>query len=181
MENMEKNIYVDEVTGEAVIFDKADGLFPTGVYLTRERVPSQKLKKMLWIYYVKGEIRGKEVKANFAPSGKDDVATFTNLDIIFGTENTAQIYEKRTTTERNEKKVTYISYQVYWQDEFGEDFIATVKPQKDSDKSIFEYLCKRVKKLAEVEAAEAAQSAEGGDVPTSPETPAEKPEKNKKG
>lgn len=179
MENMEKVVYVDEVTGEAVVFDGADGRTFTGVYLTRERVPSQKLKKMLWVYFVEGEIRGKEVKANFAPQSKDDVMTFTNLDIIFDGD-TAPIYEERSTYKNKDgQKVTRTSYKVIYVDEFGDEFTATVTPQKDSDKAIFEYLCRRAKKIAEQEAEKAAQNANSGDV--TPETPpAETPGKKNK-
>lgn len=178
MENMEKNVYVDEVTGEVVSFDNADGRTFTGVYLTRKRVPSQKLKKMLWVYFVKGVIRGKEVKANFAPQSKDDIMTFTNLDIIFGEEDTAPIYiEKSSYKNKDGQLQIRTSYKVVCEDEFGEEFTATIIPQKDSDKSIFDYLCRRAKKIAEQEAA----ASQTSDVPVdaNPETPAVKPENKK--
>lgn len=180
MENLKNEVvYVDEVTGEAVVFDKADGRTFTGVYLKRERVPSQKLKKMLWIYYVEGEIKGKKVKANFAPQSKDDVMTFTNLDIIFEGD-TAPIYCEKSSYKTKEGQVrTTTVYKVITTDEFDEEFSATVIPQKDSDKAIFDYLCRRAKKLAEQEAEKAALTADGGDV--TPETPpAETPGKKNK-
>ena len=180
MENKENNVYVDEVTGEVVSFDKADGRTFTGVYLTRKRVPSQKLKKMLWVYFVEGEIRGKQVKANFAPQSKDDIMTFTNLDIIFGEEDTAPIYiEKSSYKNKDGQLQVRTSYKVVCEDDLGEEFTATIIPQKDSDKSIFDYLCRRAKKIAEKEAAAAQPTDAPGEVAA--EQPTDKPDKKNKG
>ena len=180
MENMEKNYIVDPETGAVTFFDEGDGIFETGVNLVRERTPSQKLRKMIWVYKVKGELRGKIREADMVPKSKDDIGGFEKLDDVFNGSDSMPLYEVRSSFEgKNGKLVKNVHYMVKDVDEFGIELVALVKPKKDSDQGTLDYLIARARKLKEMELEKASVTVDGGD--ETPETPpAETPGKKNK-
>ena len=100
-----------------------------------ERDTYEKNGKQYFSYFVKGNVRGKDVKASVMPL---DIGGYTVLDIVFGNEMKAELvlnpYEIK-----DEKTGTVMSgntYSVRSVDENGEIYECRIKPAKNSDKSL---------------------------------------------
>ena len=100
-----------------------------------EREIYEKNGKSFYTYFVKGNVRGKEVKISVTPP---DIGGYTVLDIVFGNENSVELalnpYEIK-----DEKTGTVMSgntYSVRSVDENGEIYECRIKPAKNSDKSL---------------------------------------------
>lgn len=87
-------------------------------------------------YYIKGVVRGREVKIGIAPPNKEtDKGGYTVLDLVFGEADKAELvlvpYEIRD--EKTGKVVKGNSYLVRTVDENGEVYECPVKPSRTSD------------------------------------------------
>lgn len=100
-----------------------------------------KNEKEFYAYFVKGLIKGKEVKANIVPS---DFGGYTLLDLIFTDNDNAELLA--TPFEFKEEAtgniINGVSYFVNLVDTDGEVIECKVKPAKSSDKSIIKLLMK---------------------------------------
>ena len=94
-------------------------------------------------YYIKGVVRGREVKIDLAPPNKDtDMGGYAVLDIVFGNADKAELvlvpYEIRD--DKTKKVVKGNSYVVRSVDEDGRVYECPVKPARTSDKSLLNML-----------------------------------------
>ena len=104
-----------------------------------ERETFEKDGKTYFSYFIKGKVRGKEVKVAIVPPDKGG---YTVLDIVFGAEMQAELtltpYEiKDDSTGRVIKGNTYGVKSV---DENGEIYECKIKPYRDSDKTLLNML-----------------------------------------
>lgn len=104
-----------------------------------ERETFEKDGKTYFSYFIKGKVRGKEVKVAIVPPDKGG---YTVLDIVFGAEMQAELtltpYEiKDDSTGRVIKGNTYGVMSV---DENGEIYECKIKPYRDSDKTLLNML-----------------------------------------
>lgn len=105
-----------------------------------ERETYEKNEKTYFSYFVRGTVRGKEVKAVLSPS---DFGGFTVLDLIFDINSKPQLIEvPYEFTDANGNSVKGESLAVSVTDETGEKFECKVKPNKASDKTILAMLMK---------------------------------------
>ena len=109
--------------------------------LVLERETYQKDGQDFFSYFVKGKIRGKEVKARMSPS---DMGGYDLLDIVFLTDETAElVITPGEMKDENGNTINFISYECRNVDkETGEMYSAKIKPQRASDKAILEMLAK---------------------------------------
>ena len=94
-------------------------------------------------YYIKGVVRGREVKIDVAPPNKDtDMGGYTVLDIVFcGADRADLIVEPFEITDEKTKQVIKGNrYIVRTVDEDGKVYECTVKPARTSDKSLLNML-----------------------------------------
>ena len=100
-----------------------------------EREIYEKNGKQYFSYFVKGNIRGKEVKANVMPL---DFGGYAVLDIVFGDENSVNLvlnaYEIKD--EKTGNVMRGNTYSVRSTDENGEIYECRIKPAKNSDKAL---------------------------------------------
>ena len=100
-----------------------------------ERETYEKNGKQYFSYFVKGNVRGKDVKASVMPL---DIGGYTVLDIVFGNEMKAELvlnpYEIKD--EKTETVMSGNTYSVRSVDENGEIYECRIKPAKNSDKSL---------------------------------------------
>lgn len=106
-----------------------------------ERETFEKDGKTYFSYFIKGQIRGKDVRVAVIPPDKGGYAV---LDIVFGSEMKANLsinpFEiKDEITGRVIKGNTY-SVQTF--DENGEIYECNVKPYRNSDKTLLNMLIK---------------------------------------
>lgn len=93
-------------------------------------------------YFIKGIVRGKEVKIQICPPNKEtDFGGYTVLDIVFGDKNVAELvvtpYEMK---DENGNVRTGNTYGVRSVDEDGEIYECKVKPSRTSDKALINML-----------------------------------------
>lgn len=100
-----------------------------------ERETYEKNGKQYFSYFVKGNVRGKDVKASVMPL---DIGGYTVLDIVFGNEMKADLvlnpYEIKD--EKTGSVMSGNTYSVRTVDENGEIYECRIKPAKNSDKSL---------------------------------------------
>lgn len=101
--------------------------------------------KQYWAYITKGQVRGRDVKIDFAPKDKGG---YEPLDIVFSINDKAElVMTKETMTDANGTKTSYTSYKVRNADELGE-LECGVKPSRDSDKALLTMLINQLKATA---------------------------------
>lgn len=101
--------------------------------------------KQYWAYVLKGQVRGRDVKVDFAPKDKGG---YEPLDIVFSIDTKAElIMTTETMTDANGKQTKYVSYKVRNADELGE-LECGVKPSRDSDKALLTMVINQLKATA---------------------------------
>lgn len=101
--------------------------------------------KQYWAYVLKGQVRGRDVKVDFAPKDKGG---YEPLDIVFSISPTAELIMcNETMTDANGKTTKYTSYKVRNKDELGE-LECGVKPTRDSDKALLTMVINQLKATA---------------------------------
>ena len=103
-----------------------------------ERETFEKDGKTYFSYFIKGNVRGKEVKVAIIPPDKGG---YTVLDIVFGEAMQAEL--KITPFEIKGEDGNVIkgnTYAVFTKDESGEVYECSVKPFRNSDKALLNML-----------------------------------------
>lgn len=101
--------------------------------------------KQYWAYILKGNVRGRAVKVDFAPKDKGG---YEPLDIVFSIKDNAElIMSTETMTDANGKRTSYVSYKVRNEGELGV-LECGVKPSKDSDKALLTMIINQLKAMA---------------------------------
>ena len=104
-----------------------------------ERETYEKEDKTYFSYFIKGKVRGKDVKATVVPH---DAGGYAVLDIVFGEAMEAELVLKpyEIKDEKTKKTVKGNTYAVRSVDENGEIYECPVKPFRSSDKTILNML-----------------------------------------
>lgn len=105
--------------------------------LTVEReIYTAKDEKEYYCYFVRGKLRGREVRADLMPKNKD-FDGYAILDIIFDIASTAQLSIREEESETaTGAKTRYKVYEVSNTDEDGITYSYKLKPRAESDKSV---------------------------------------------
>ena len=109
------------------------------IYVERETF--EKNGKVYFSYFIKGAIRGKEVKINIMPPDKGG---YTVLDIVFGNAMAAELVVKpfEIKDDATGKVISGNTFAVVSYDENGETYECAIKPYRASDKAILNMLIK---------------------------------------
>lgn len=103
-----------------------------------EREIYTKNGKEYFAYFIRGKVRGRDVKVAVSPP---DIGGYTVLDIVFDTEMSADLvitpFEMKNA---NGETITGNTYMVRSYDENGEVYECKVKPTKVSDKNMLNML-----------------------------------------
>ena len=93
-------------------------------------------------YFVKGELRGKDVRVRIPPP---DVAGYTVLEIVFGDKNKAELTVAPFEIKDDKGKVTASgnTYGVKFADEDGMVYESKIKPFQESDRALLGMLLKK--------------------------------------
>ena len=113
------------------------------LFIEREVYESKKSDEERYLYFVRGTLRGREVKASIIPT---DLGGYDLLDIVFIVSKSVELglipYE--VTDEKTGKITSGYTYEARNADENGEIYTCKVKPRQASDKSILEMLLARL-------------------------------------
>ena len=93
--------------------------------------------------YIKGVVRGREVKIDLAPPNKDtDMGGYTVLDIVFGDADRADLIIEpfEITDDKTKQVIRGNRYFVRTVDEDGRVYECPVKPSRTSDRSMLQML-----------------------------------------
>ncbi len=107
------------------------------IYVEREQIT--KNDKTFFTYFIKGNIRGRDVKIAIVPP---DFGGYTVLDIVYNGEMKAELALKpyEIKDEKTGKVVKGNSYGVVSADDNGVAYECAVKPFRSSDKSLLNML-----------------------------------------
>ena len=132
MANEKKNVTAnEEATTEQVVTAKKC------LYVERETFTA-KDKREMYGYFVRGKIRGREVKVDF---NAKDQGGYETLDLIFDINPKAELLIHDETMTDDKGNVTkYSVYEVQNVDEFGIVYKYKVKPARESDKTYLDIL-----------------------------------------
>lgn len=114
------------------------------IYVEREAFESK--GKTYFGYFIRGIIRGREVKIGIAPPNKEtDKGGYAVLDLVFGDADKAELilnpYEIKD--DKTGKVIAGNSYLVRTVDADGEVYECPVKPSRSSDKTLLNMLLKQ--------------------------------------
>lgn len=106
-----------------------------------QRETFEKNDKVYFSYFIKGQVRGKDVKVAIIPPDKGG---YSVLDIVFGNQDNAELTIKpfEIKDEATGKIISGNSYGVKTIDENGEIYECSVKPFRSSDKMLLNMLLK---------------------------------------
>lgn len=106
-----------------------------------EREVFEKDGKSYFSYFIKGQVRGKNVKVAIIPPDKGG---YTVLDIVFGTTMAAELVVKpfEIKDDATGKTISGNTYAVKSYDENGEEYECAIKPFRASDKALLNMLLK---------------------------------------
>ncbi len=106
-----------------------------------ERETFEKNGRTFFSYFVRGIVRGKEVRVTVIPPDKGG---YTVLDIVFGDKNEATLVVNpfEIKDEATGKVICGNTYSVQSTDEFGEIYECPIKPSRPSDKSLLNMIIK---------------------------------------
>ena len=96
--------------------------------------------KVYYSYFIKGTIRGKDVRAGVVPPDKGG---YVVLDIVFGNAMAAELVVKPFEIKGDDgKTISGNTFAVVSYDENGEVYECAIKPFRSSDKAILNMLIK---------------------------------------
>ena len=106
-----------------------------------ERETFEKNGKVYYSYFIKGTIRGKDIKINIMPPDKGG---YTVLDIVFGNAMMAELVIKpfEMKDEATGRVIAGNTFAVVSYDENGESYECAIKPFRASDKALLNMLIK---------------------------------------
>ena len=92
-------------------------------------------------YFIKGNVRGKNIKVAVVPPDKGG---YTVLDIVFGSAMAAELVVKpfEIKDDATGKVISGNSYAVKSYDEYGVEYECAIKPFRASDKALLNMLLK---------------------------------------
>lgn len=93
--------------------------------------------KEYYSYLLKGKVRGRDIKVDFAPKDKGG---YEVLDIVFEVGAVELVIAEETMTSQDGKKTKYTTYKAIAYDEENSPFECGVKPSRDSDKALLKML-----------------------------------------
>ena len=126
MANEKKNVTANEQETTEQVVEKQK----TCLYVEREMFTA-KDKREMYGYFVRGQIRGREVKVDF---NAKDQGGYETLDLIFDINPKAELLIHDETMTDDKGNVTkYRVYEVQNVDELGIVYKYKVKPARDSD------------------------------------------------
>lgn len=112
------------------------------IYVERETY--EKNDNTYYTYFIKGKIRGRDVRIALAPpSDKDkkDMGGYTVLDIVFGDAMKADfVVEPFEFKDSTGKTISGVRHLVRSIDENGEIYECAIKPARQSDKALLNML-----------------------------------------
>lgn len=118
-------------------------------------------EKEYYGYFVRGQVRGREIRADLSPKNRD-FDGYDILDLIFDIKPTAELIVREETSETASGAVTkYTVYEVQNADEDGITYTYKVKPRAESDKSVLSVLLQQARKAEETAEAKKAEKKAG--------------------
>lgn len=146
----EKNVKAKEVN-EGTITTTEQNVVTEKRLIVERKEFTVKDGRSMWGYAVNGSVNGRELKVDFQAY---DQGGYEVLDMIFALKPTAELLmhdESMTDNETGEIR-TYTVYEVANTDEDGDELRCRIKPARNSDKSVLDYLLLKLSRQAKATA-----------------------------
>ena len=142
-----------EKNGTAVATETMNG----NLVLVRDPITDKNGKQFMtkdgrpyYSYVVRGKVRGEEKKVDFVPK---DQGGYEPLDILFEIAPKAELtINEEVMVNTDGSKTNYTAYKAQVIDEDGEVWDCSIKPQRDSDKTLLKFLLIELRKSMAVKA-----------------------------
>ena len=138
--------YLDDDVKQSVA--KESDLYEIGLMLTRKTYENKKLKKMAWHYFAAVEFMGRLVSIDFVPKGNNDPSAYDRLDQIFDGQKEIPLYARDFEFENDGEKISGTNFFAFRLiEEYGVsiEFELGLKPSKNSDKALLDFVLARFK------------------------------------
>lgn len=133
MENEKKEKVTEKVSAEK------------SVLLVEREQFTGKNGETYWSYVLKGKVRDRDIKVDFAPKDKGG---YEPLDILFDVQDKAELLigEDEMSDSVTGKVTKFKTYTLKTVDTDGVDYTCSVKPSRDSDKALLRMLINTLNK-----------------------------------
>lgn len=133
----ESNVTVDNVA----VVEEVDGLV-----LEREKIKTKRDKREIYIYFVRGNLHGREIRADFEAK---DQGGYEVLDLIFAIKPTAVLLMREESMVQDGVRTDYTVYEASNVDEDGIEIKYEIKLSRKSDKTYLDVILQQKAKAQE--------------------------------
>ena len=135
-----------EATVNEQVSQGAEESVTENLVLEREKIKTKRDRREIYVYFVRGNACGREIRADFEAK---DQGGYETLDLIFSIKPTAELLMREETMVQDGVKTSYTVYEAYNVDEDGIEYKYEIKPSRKSDKSYLDVMLQqRAKKVA---------------------------------
>ena len=131
----------EQVVAQAV--EVAENNVTENLVLERELIKTKRDRREIYVYFVRGETHGRQIRADFEAK---DQGGYETLDLIFAIKPTAELIMREETMAQDGVRQTYWVYEAYNKDEDGIEFKYEIKLSRKSDKTYLDIILQQRKK-----------------------------------
>lgn len=141
----EKKVTAEEQAVEQVA-DVVENNAAETFILEREKIKTKRDRREIYVYFVRGNFHGREIRADFEAK---DQGGYETLDLIFSIKPTAELLMREESMVQDGVRTTYTVYEACNVDEFGIEVKYEIKLSRKSDRTYLDVILQqRAKKTA---------------------------------
>lgn len=141
----EKKVTAEEQAVEQVA-DVVENNATETFILEREKIKTKRDRREIYVYFVRGNFHGREIRADFEAK---DQGGYETLDLIFSIKPTAELLMREESMVQDGVRTTYTVYEACNVDESGIEVKYEIKLSRKSDKTYLDVILQqRAKKTA---------------------------------
>ena len=137
---------LEQAANEQVAMEETAIPVSTNLVLEREKIKTKRDRRDIYVYFVRGDYHGREIRADFEAK---DQGGYETLDLIFSIKPTAELLMREESMVQDGVRTDYTIYEAYNVDEFGIEIKYEIKLSRKSDRTYLDVILQqRAKALA---------------------------------
>lgn len=137
---------LEQAANEQVATEETVANVSTNLVLEREKIKTKRDRRDIYVYFVRGDYHGREIRADFEAK---DQGGYETLDLIFSIKPTAELLMREESMVQDGVRTDYTIYEAYNVDEFGIEIKYEIKLSRKSDRTYLDVILQqRAKALA---------------------------------